>query len=382
MKQHVDNYQYQAQQAKKLFLTYERKELIHRCRLQFDAQYLYTRLLGEAYRICTQTGNMERFCRGAWVDGNSFHEVMTLLDWLCDSRADRYITGRWINVASQGHYFHRSLQENEKDPDADLFDKSPFAFAAACRALGGEVQPGADVSYAIELVDGLKILVQLWHGDEEFPPRLRFLWDENVTRYIRYETTWYATALLLQRLRENMPLETQRLLLRPWRVEDAPQLYAYAKDPQIGYSAGWPAHRSVEDSAHIIETVLCAPGTYAVCLKTDDLPIGSIGLKMGSATDMTDRADECELGYWIGKPFWGQGIVPEAARELLRHAFQNLGMCAVWCGYYDGNEKSRRVQEKLGFCYHHTTCDVDVPLLGEKRIGHTSLLTLEDWRNR
>ena len=45
-------------------------------------------------------------------------------------------------------------------------------------------------------------MVQLWYGDEEFPPRLRFLWDENTTRYIRYETTWYALGLLMKRLRE------------------------------------------------------------------------------------------------------------------------------------------------------------------------------------
>ena len=64
--------------------------------------------------------------------------------------------------------------------------------------------PGADLGYAIELLDGLRILVQLWHGDEEFAPRLRFLWDENTTQYIRYETTWFALGLLKERLREKM----------------------------------------------------------------------------------------------------------------------------------------------------------------------------------
>ena len=71
--------------------------------------------------------------------------------------------------------------------------------------MGGEKVPGGDISYALELVDGLRILVQLWHGDEEFPPRVCCLWDENTTRYIRYETTWYAMGLLLTRLWENMP---------------------------------------------------------------------------------------------------------------------------------------------------------------------------------
>lgn len=204
MKPRVDNYQYQAAQAKKLFLTYDQQELIRRCRLNYDDNFFYIRFLGEDYRICRQTGNMERRQRHTWVDGNSFNEVMILLDWLCDSKADRFITGTWVNVVSQGHYFHGNLQEEKKDPYALRFDRDPAGFSAACKALGGEAVAGADISFAIELVDGLKILVQLWHGDEEFAPRLRYLWDANALMYLRYETTWYAVGLLLARLREKM----------------------------------------------------------------------------------------------------------------------------------------------------------------------------------
>lgn len=200
-----DNYQLQMAQAKKLFLTYDQKELIRRCSLQHDKDYLYFTLLSEPYRLDRNTGDMERRQGNGWVDGNSFGEVMTVLDWLCDSRADRYITGRWINLVNHGHYFHRSLQEEKADPDALFFDKHPHAFATACEALGGKRMPGADIGYAIELIDGLQILVQLWHGDEEFPPRLRFLWDENTLQYLRYETTWFALGLLAKRIRENMP---------------------------------------------------------------------------------------------------------------------------------------------------------------------------------
>lgn len=204
MEQRVDNYQIQAAQAKQLFLTYDQQELIKRCRLRFDEDYLYTRLLTEDYRICRTSGDMERLHRGDWVDGNSFGEVMTILDWLCDSRADRYITGRWVNLVNQGPYFHRKLQEDTRDPNAALFDQNPEAFCKACQVLGGEKMPGADIGYAIELVDGLRIFVQLWHGDDEFPPRLRCLWDENTTQYLRYETTWYAVGLLMQRIKERM----------------------------------------------------------------------------------------------------------------------------------------------------------------------------------
>ena len=198
-----DNYQIQLQQAKKLFLTYDQQELIHRCALRHDETYFYTRFLGSTYRICRASGDMERLEGENWLDGNSFGEVMTILDWLCDSKTDRYITGRWVNLVNHGHYFHRNLQEEKKDPDAELFSSQPERFCAACEGLGGEKAHGADISYTIELLDGLKILVQLWHGDEEFPAKLRFLWDENTLQYIRYETTWYALGLLLKRLREQ-----------------------------------------------------------------------------------------------------------------------------------------------------------------------------------
>lgn len=174
-----------------------------------------------------------------------------------------------------------------------------------------------------------------------------------------------------------MILETKRLILRPWCEDDAQELYKYAKDNEVGPAAGWPAHTSVENSRDIIRDVLSVNETYAVCLKADDKPIGSIGLKMGTATDMTDRSDECELGYWIGKKFWGQGLIPEASRELIRHAFNDLNMQTVWCGYYDGNTKSRRVQDKLGFIYYHTTKGVEVSLLGETRTGHVMIMTRE-----
>lgn len=64
---------------------------------------------------------------------------------------------------------------------------------------------------------------------------------------------------------------------------------------------------------------------------------------------------------------------------MLRYAFQELGMNRIWCGYYDGNEKSKRVQEKLGFEYHHTSEGVEVSLLGEIRTGHVQLMTRQRW---
>ena len=173
-----------------------------------------------------------------------------------------------------------------------------------------------------------------------------------------------------------MILETKRLILRPWCEEDAEDLYQYASDPEVGLPAGWPPHTSVENSREMIRTVLSASDTFAVCLKKDGKSIGSIGFHRN---DLAEKEDEYELGYWIGKPFWGQGLIPEASREMLRYAFETLKMNRIWCGYYDGNEKSRRVQEKLGFIYQHKTAGIEVSLLGEIRTGHVMLMTRAEW---
>ena len=74
--------------------------------------------------------------------------------------------------------------------------------------------------------------------------------------------------------------------------------------------------------------------------------------------------------------------MPEAAGKVLRLRFETLGMNAVWCGYYDGNEKSGRVQEKVGFHYHHTCDSVPVPTLQEVRIDHTNYMTRMQWEEK
>lgn len=176
-----------------------------------------------------------------------------------------------------------------------------------------------------------------------------------------------------------MTFETERLILRPWEETDAEECYRYAQDPQVGPIAGWAAHTSVENSREIIKTVLSAPETYAVVLKTTGLPVGSIGLMLGKASNIGLPDSEGEIGYWIGVPYWGQGLIPEAVRELMRYGFEELKLEKMWCGYFDGNEKSKRVQEKCSFRYHHTKENVPCAIEGLLRTEHITCITREEW---
>ena len=183
-------------------------------------------------------------------------------------------------------------------------------------------------------------------------------------------------------INNNTTLSTERLILRPWTIEDAKALYLYAKDPRVGPITGWPIHTDIEYSRNVITEILMKEETYAIVPVGENEPIGSIGLMIGERSNIKIPANEGEIGYWIGVTYWGRGLIPEATLELMRHGFDDLGLNTIWCGYFDGNEKSKRAQEKCGFKYHHTDKDILWPLMNDTRTIHITCFTKEEWDNR
>ncbi|MBT1172055.1 GNAT family N-acetyltransferase [Bifidobacterium sp. MA2] len=162
-------------------------------------------------------------------------------------------------------------------------------------------------------------------------------------------------------------IETERLLLRPWKVNDeaeAASLFRYASDPEIGLLCGWPPHTSVEGSMNDIRNILAVENNWAVTIKDNgDEPVGSIALKPVSHYTIdpveADGAlrerygkylgdNALELGYWIGRPFWGKGYMPETLNAVLGYALDTSHKDAVWGGHYKENIQSGRVMAKCG----------------------------------
>ena len=98
---------------------------------------------------------------------------------------------------------------------------------------------------------------------------------------------------------------------------------------------------------------------------------GTVALPEGEA--------ELELGYWIGRPYWGRGLIPEAVRAVERRAFESLGVSALWCSYDVANQPSRRVAEKCGIMPHHVTEGLPNDLMGGVRDVCFTRLDREDW---
>ena len=129
-------------------------------------------------------------------------------------------------------------------------------------------------------------------------------------------------------------IETDRLILRPWR-ETMPRLFisTLLTLQSVWLQVGLP-HTSVENSSEIIRTVFSAPETYAVVLKETDEPVGCCGIMFSNSLHAAEmQTNEAEIGYWIGKPYWGQGLIPEGVKALLSRCFNDLELGAVWCGY-------------------------------------------------
>ena len=175
-------------------------------------------------------------------------------------------------------------------------------------------------------------------------------------------------------------IETARLVLRPWKLNerDAEDLYDYAKDPRVGPIAGWPVHRSLENSWTVLTQFVKDDEVLAIEEKESGRVIGSIGLHRRDPDESTAHLPHRELGYCLHPAFWGRGYMTEAARACLWYGFEHLGLAIIWCGHYEGNSRSRRVIEKCGFSYAFSRRE-KATQLPDERLAHYFSLTKEDW---
>ena len=145
-------------------------------------------------------------------------------------------------------------------------------------------------------------------------------------------------------------METSRIILRPWMDRDAPVLFRWASDPDVGPRAGWAPHRSVEESLEVIRTVFRdATNTWAIELKETGEAIGAMGYGHSCECNLPARDGEPLIGYWIAKPYWNRGICTEALGLMIEHIRQVTDVKSLISGHFVDNPASGRVMEKCGF---------------------------------
>lgn len=144
------------------------------------------------------------------------------------------------------------------------------------------------------------------------------------------------------------PLETERLRLRGLEVKDAPKVRSYAGDWDVARflaDVPYPYPEGLAERWIRMTRDKLRQGddyTLAVARPADDALMGTVQLKIG------DYAKGAEVGYWLGRPYWGQGYATEAVRRLVLLAFNRLGLHRVWAAALVENRASERVLEKAG----------------------------------
>jgi len=147
-------------------------------------------------------------------------------------------------------------------------------------------------------------------------------------------------------------LKTERLVLREFVPEDLEDFYEYASVEGVGEMAGWPHHTSIEGTKFVLNMFIEEKKTFAVVY--DGKTIGSVGIEKYDENLFPELAElKCrEIGFVLSKDYWGLGLMPEAAGAVISYCFDTLGLDVIVGGHYSFNDRSRRVQEKLGFKFY------------------------------
>ena len=147
-------------------------------------------------------------------------------------------------------------------------------------------------------------------------------------------------------------LETARLILRAFKLEDIDDFYEYASVPDVGEMAGWHHHEDKDESLIILSRFLESDKTFAIVLKENGKLIGSLGVEKYSDEEKLEEFKDYkgrELGFVLSKDYWGKGIMKEAVDRVCEYLFDEMDLDFLLCGHFENNRQSRRVQEKCGF---------------------------------
>lgn len=200
------NYEITKERAQEEFLKYPQEKMIEKFSLKHDADYLYLEFIKREFRIDRKTGKITYFHKklNAMQDA-MFDETLSIFDVLCESKENCQASGRFCKINNlKGTVKSAFLGEDLYQKTAEEFDGKLDLLERACERLGGRKESIGDVSYQIDIFPFLSVIFQFWESDEEFPPCLKVMWDENVLNFMRYETTYYVLNHLLERIKEEM----------------------------------------------------------------------------------------------------------------------------------------------------------------------------------
>jgi [ribosomal protein S5]-alanine N-acetyltransferase len=144
-----------------------------------------------------------------------------------------------------------------------------------------------------------------------------------------------------------MELKLQSCVIRSWRVSDAVAVQRYANNRKVWLRLRdlFPHPYTLEDAHAFLGHVTNETPATTFALATPEEAIGCIGLRLGSDV----HRKTAELGYWLGEPFWGRGIMSEAVAAFAPWAFETFDLARIYAEPFATNSASARVLSKAGF---------------------------------
>lgn len=195
----MDNYARTLEYARKLFLGWDQQALIQRCHLRHDENNLYLNFLGEPWRIERGSGQIFSVADSSIHAG--FSQALSIYDYLCRREALPPLSGRFCPVNSLPHVAQSNPNPGElHQAQANFLQAHLPALHTALRQIALSPFPKGDAACLFPVFDGFNAVFQFWEADEDFPPSICFLWDENAQGYLKYETLYYVMDCFLEKL--------------------------------------------------------------------------------------------------------------------------------------------------------------------------------------
>ena len=194
----MSNYDQMLALGQRLFLNWDQQEMLRRYHLESDEGYLYLRYLGQRHRIDRNTAVVENLDARKTADCAA---SLSIFDYLCRDNVLPGMSGHWraVNALKHAGQSSPNAAELHKRHAIRMQDHIP-ALKQALQELALAPFPQGDAACTFEVFPGFYAVFQFWEGDEEFPPSVRFLWDDNALSYLRFETLFYVMGGFLERI--------------------------------------------------------------------------------------------------------------------------------------------------------------------------------------
>lgn len=146
-------------------------------------------------------------------------------------------------------------------------------------------------------------------------------------------------------------IETDRLIIRNWRLEDYSDMYELNSDEKVNPNAGCSVVKEPEKIKNNLKLFIANSLSFAIVLKAENKVIGNIGMEKITLDESLKDLNQGYIGYRLNSNYWGKGYATESAQYFIKYLFDDFNLDLIWTSHFEFNDKSKRVIDKCHFNY-------------------------------